>query len=246
MNINLMQGDCLELMKDIPNASVDMILCDLPYGITANKWDIIIPFNKLWEQYNRIIKGHGCIALFGREPFSSELRISNKKMYRYDWIWKKTRAGRFVQAHKMPMTIYENISIFYKHLPTYNPQMRKGKPYKRNDGKYVGKLKSSNNYKVKQVEGDRLYNGRFPVDVIAFANPNNKNVHPTQKPVDLLEYLIKTYTDEGMTVPYYNARNCTRYQSVQAYIEFLNDYFRYSYQVLKNYHFMVFNIADIV
>lgn len=200
MNINLMHGDCLELMKLIPTNSVDLVLCDLPYGLTANKWDVIIPFDKLWEQYNRIIKDNGCIALFGREPFSSELRLSNKKMYRYDWIWKKSRVGRFVQAHKMPMTSYENISIFYKHLPTYNPQMREGKPYKRNDGKFVGKLKSSKNYKVKQVEGDRVYKGRFPIDVIEFSNPNNKNVHPTQKPVDLLEYFIKTYTDENMTV----------------------------------------------
>lgn len=198
--IDLQRGDCLELMKSIPNESVDMILCDLPYGITANKWDIIIPFDKLWEQYNRIITKNGCIALFGREPFSSELRLSNKKMYRYDWIWKKTRVGRFVQAHRMPMTAYESISIFYKHLPTYNPQMREGKPYKRNDDKYVGRLKSSKNYKVKQIEGDRVYSGRFPIDVIEFSNPNNKNVHPTQKPVSLLEYLIRTYTNEGMTV----------------------------------------------
>ena len=95
--IDLQQGDCLELMKQIPDGGVDFVLCDLPYGITANKWDVVLPFDKLWEQYNRIIKDHGCIALFGREPFSSELRLSNKKMYRYDWIWKKTRAGRYLQ-----------------------------------------------------------------------------------------------------------------------------------------------------
>lgn len=198
-SIDLRQGDCLELMKQLPDESVDFVLCDLPYGITANKWDVVLPFNKLWEQYNRIIKDHGCIALFGREPFSSELRLSNKKMYRYDWIWKKTLPGRYVQSHKMPMAAFENISIFYKHLPTYNPQMREGKSYVRNDPNL--KYKTDRNMHVKDLPYERKYTGRFPIDVIEFSNGNHHHVlHPTQNPIDLLEYLIKTYTNEGMTV----------------------------------------------
>lgn len=196
--IDLQQGNCLDLMKQIPDGGVDFVLCDLPYGITANKWDVVLPFDKLWEQYNRIIKDHGCIALFGREPFSSELRLSNKKMYRYDWIWKKTLPGRYVQSHKMPMAAFENISIFYKHLPTYNPQMREGKSYVRNDPNL--KYKTDRNMHVKALPYERKYTGRFPIDVIEFSNGNHHVLHPTQKPIDLLEYLIKTYTNEDMTV----------------------------------------------
>src|SRR5574344_523494 len=133
--IDLRQGDCLEVMKDIPDKSIDMILCDLPYGTTDCKWDTVIPFDKLFEQYNRIIKMHGCIALFGQEPFSSKLRMSNLKYYRYDWIWEKTTALGFLNANKMPLRSHENISIFYKKLPVYNPQFNKGKPYKIKSGK---------------------------------------------------------------------------------------------------------------
>lgn len=127
--IDLRHGDCLEIMKDIPDKSIDMILCDLPYGTTACKWDIIIPFEELWVQYNRIIKDDGAIVLFGSEPFSSKLRISNLKMYRYDWIWEKTIASNFVMAKKQPLKKYENILVFYKKQPTYNPQMEIGKSY---------------------------------------------------------------------------------------------------------------------
>ena len=122
-NYKLLQGDCLELMKDISDKSVDMILCDLPYGTTKCKWDIVIPFDKLWEQYNRIIKDKGAILLFGSEPFSSKLRISNLRMYKYDWIWKKTKAQGFLNSKKMPLKDYENICVFYKRLPVYNPML---------------------------------------------------------------------------------------------------------------------------
>ena len=115
------KGDCLELMKDIPDGSVDMILCDLPYGTTACKWDTVIPFEPLWEQYNRIIKDNGAIVLFGSEPFSSKLRMSNIKNYKYDWYWYKSKSGNFMQANKMPHKRIETVSVFYLRQPTYNP-----------------------------------------------------------------------------------------------------------------------------
>jgi len=199
--IDLKQGDCLELMKDIPDESIDMVLADLPYGTTDNKWDNTISFDLLWKQYKRIIKDRGCIALFGQDPFSSKLRLSNEKMYRYDWIWYKTRAMGFFQVHSSPLRSYENISIFYKHLPTYNPQMREGfKPYYR---KGTGKPKSGKNYqKSITLDKGRINKDgtRYPINIIKFSNPNNHTIHPTQKPVPLLEYLIKTYTNEGEVV----------------------------------------------
>lgn len=188
-------------MKDIEDESIDMILADLPYGITANTWDAIIPFDKLWHQYNRIIKDNGCIALFGQEPFSSELRMSNLKMYRYDWIWVKSKAGGFLNAHKMPLRTHENVSIFYKHLPTYNPQMRLGfksyvqKPTRKISSNYKVSAKSAKKYKGSKSSGDR-----YPIDVINFKSISVKSMHPTQKPTDLLEYLIKTYTNPGNLV----------------------------------------------
>ena len=195
MKIDLKCGDCLELMKEIPDKSIDMILCDLPYGTTACKWDDIIPFELLWEQYNRIIKDNCAIVLFGSEPFSTLLRYSNLKMYRYDWIWKKTKAQGFLNSKKMPMKDYENIMVFYKSLPTYNPQnvaygnfnnFRKSKIGKTED--VYGTEKEFKNSKV----------GNYPKQIIEFSNPSNKgHLHPTQKPVALLEYLIKTYTNEN-------------------------------------------------
>lgn len=190
--INLQQGDCLELMKGIPDGSVDMILCDLSYGTTRNKWDSIIPFYELWQQYEKIIKDNGAIALFGQEPFSSKLRLSNIKMYRYDWTWIKESASGFLNAHRMPLKNSETISIFYKKLPVYNPQMRTGfKAYSIKQGKT-----KSSNY-GKQTGATTISNGeRFPITTINFKRDKNK-LHPTQKPVALLEYLIKTYTNEN-------------------------------------------------
>jgi len=197
MSVELWQGDCLELMRNIPDGSVDMVLCDLPYGVTRNKWDEAIPFDSLWKQYNRVCKPNAAICLFGQMPFTAALVMSNPKMFRYEWIWQKSMCAGFLNAHKMPLKVHEVISVFYKKLPTYNPQMRTGfKPYVKdgssrctsNYGKYASNIKSVSN-------GER-----FPVDVIKFANGNHGSVHPTQKPVPLLEYLIKTYTDEGETV----------------------------------------------
>ena len=194
-NINLYQGDCLEVMKEIKDKSIDMILCDLPYGTTKCKWDVIIPFDKLWEQYNRVIKDNGAIVLFGSEPFSSKLRISNLRMYKYDWIWKKTKAQGFLNSKKMPLKDYENICVFYKRLPVYNPQ-----------GIIYGNFQ--NDRKSKYIKGEDIYGkekefgishmSNFPKQIIEFSNPSGKGqLHPTQKPVELLEYLIKTYTNEN-------------------------------------------------
>jgi DNA modification methylase len=189
--IQLLHGDCLELMKDIPDKSIDMILCDLPYGTTRNKWDSVIPFDKLWEQYERIIKDNGAIVLFSQMPFTAKLICSNLKLFKYEWIWEKDNSTGFLNAKKMPLKIHENICVFYKSPPCYNPQMRKGfKPYKcKHDAQ-------SDNYgwhnKVWSVSDGE----RYPVDLIKL-NRDKSKIHPTQKPVALLEYLIKTYTNEG-------------------------------------------------
>lgn len=196
--ISLQQGDCLELMKEVEDKSVDLILCDLPYGTTHFKWDSIIPFDKLWEQYERVIKDNGAIVLFGAEPFSTKLRMSNMKLYRYDWIWEKSRSTLFLMAHKRPLNKHELISVFYKHLPKYNPQMSKGEPYKIKGGKArKGSGFQSGNLKYLDMVNDGV---RFPTTILNFPNQNNKRFHPTEKPLNILEYLIKTYTDESDVV----------------------------------------------
>ena len=189
--IDLRCGDCLELMKDIPDKSVDMILCDLPYGTTRNKWDSIIPLDKLWNEYERIIKDNGAIVLFSQMPFTAELTHSNLKLFKYEWIWEKDNGTGFLNAKKMPLKIHENILVFYKKLPTYNPQMRTGfKPYKCKQGRH------STNYGAYEQGHITESNGeRYPIDIIEFKK--DSGLHPTQKPVALLEYLIKTYTNEN-------------------------------------------------
>lgn len=198
--------DCLERMKDIPDKSIDMILCDLPYGTTACKWDIIIPFEPLWEQYNRIIKDNGAIALFGSEPFSSALRMSNIKNYKYDWIWEKNKPQGFLNAKKMPLKGYENISIFYNKPPTYNPQglikvdkvIKNGGTKNPTSNKKNGDKTSANNA-IKNEYYKQEYTN-YPNMILQFSNSDNKQVHPTQKPIELLEYLVKTYTQENEIV----------------------------------------------
>ena len=187
-------GDCLEVMKDIPDKSVDMILCDLPYGTTACKWDTIIPFEPLWEQYERVIKDNGAIVLTASQPFTSSLVMSNPRMFKYEWIWIKNRATGHLNAKIMPMKSHENIVVFCKKKTVYNPQKTKGKPYK--------KTPSTNTYKGygnhQPVYQDN--NGfRYPKTPLEFDSEQNE-FHPTQKPVALFEYLIKTYTNEGETV----------------------------------------------
>lgn len=188
--------DCLIGMKKIPNKSVDMILCDLPYGTTRNKWDVVIDFDELWSEYKRIIKERGIIVLTASEPFTSQLIMSNKKWFKYDLVWKKTHPKGHLNAKRMPLRGHENILIFYKKTPNYNPMMRKGKyRYKGNKGfneeRCYGKSKKYDNW-------NDLY---YPTSIIEISNANQMDkFHPTQKPVTLFEYLIKTYTNEGETV----------------------------------------------
>ena len=186
-------GDCLELMNDIPDGSIDMILCYLPYGTTKNKWDSVIPFEPLWEQYNRVIKDNAAIVLFSQMPFTVDLVASNYKDFRYEWIWEKLSASGHLNANRMPMKKHENILVFYKKLPTYNPQFTKGKPY------VATRSKHSSNYGKQKDNTTTINDGkRYPVDIIKFNN--DRGLHTTQKPVELLEYLIKTYTNEGEIV----------------------------------------------
>ena len=196
--MKLLQGDCLELMKDIPDGSIDMILADLPYGTTRNKWDSIIPLEPLWEQYNRVIKENGAIVLTAQTPFDKVLGVSNLDMLKYEWIWKKNRGTGHLNAKKMPLKNHENILVFYKKLPDYNPQMRKGEPYVRKDcGK--NSLNKGNYGKVNESNTTINRGERYPLSVVEFSSVERTS-HPTQKPVALFEYLIKTYTNEGDTV----------------------------------------------
>jgi len=189
--------DCLEGMKYIDDKSIDMILCDLPYGTTKCKWDIVIPFEPLWEQYERIIKDNGAIVLFGSQPFTSALVMSNLKLFRYEWIWQKTLATNFMLVKKQPAKKHENILVFYKKQPTYNPQMEIGKPYKDKPRKRTVGIHGNAETIKKAINNEGT---RYPSSVQLFSNGNNRNVHPTQKPVELCEYLIKTYTNENELV----------------------------------------------
>lgn len=197
--IQLIQGDCLEKMKDIPDNSIDCVITDPPYGTTACKWDIIIPFEQMWEQLNRVIKYNSAIVLFGTEPFSSKLRLSNLNMYKYDWVYVKSQAQNFLNAYKQPLRNNECISVFYNTQCTYITQMEYGKPYisKR------GKSNLSNSAILTKTLNDgnvTMNNGeRFPLTVTKCYS-SETGFHPTQKPVLLMEYLIKTYTNKNETV----------------------------------------------
>ena len=181
-------------MSRIQDNSVDMILCDLPYGTTQNKWDSVIPLDRLWAEYKRIIKKNGAIALFAQTPFDKILGCSNIEMLKYEWIWAKTEGTGFLNAKKMPLKFHENILVFYEKPPTYNPQMTKGKPYKyKKDGITSSNYGNSNGTDLIVNEGER-----HPKSIIEFKK--DKGLHPTQKPVALLEYLIRTYTNDGETI----------------------------------------------
>lgn len=192
--IKLMKGDCLEKMQDIPSGSVDAIITDPPYGSTCCAWDSIIPLEPMWEQLKRITKKNGAIVLFGQNSFSFKLGLSNERMFRYTWVWEKTKSGGFLNANRMPLQAHEDILIFYKKLPTYNPQFEAGKPYTKKaitngDGGNYGKFNRVGEVNVN--EGTR-----FPRSVLKMPNDNHGSLHPTQKPVALMEYLIKTYTND--------------------------------------------------
>lgn len=189
--MTLLQGDCLELMEDISDKSIDLILCDLPYGTTQCKWDSVIPFDDLWKQYNRIIKDRGAIVLFGVEPFSSALRMSNIKNYKYDWIWEKKQGTNQLNAKIQPLRKHENICVFYKKHPTYNPQMEEGSPYT------INRNTQTELYNAQKPSNTVNTGTRYPTTILRFSRELKNRFHPTQKPVALLEYLIKTYTNEG-------------------------------------------------
>lgn len=197
--IKLMQGDCLELMKEIPDGSVDMVLCDLPYGTTRNKWDDVIPFEPLWQQYHRICKRNAAVLLFGQPPFTALEITSNVREFRYEWIYEKTNATGFLNASRMPLKSHESILVFYKSLPTFNPQYVDGAPYRK-----TGAKRASSNYgKFLQQEVRQYEAKKFPRDVLKISNCSlgaDRGSHLTQKPVALLEYLIRTYTNDGETV----------------------------------------------
>ena len=195
VDIKLMQGDCLEKMKDIPDGSVDMVLCDLPYGTTACKWDSVIPFEPLWEQYRRIAKKNAAIVLTASQPFTTALIASNLKEFRYCWVWEKQQPTGFLDARRKPMKAHEDVCVFYAATATYNPQGLEEiapRTVKRtNTGGVYGKAAGT-------ASVQRFTN--YPRSVLKIDRVTHGQVHPTQKPVALMEYLIRTYTNEGETV----------------------------------------------
>lgn len=199
--VELYSGDCLVEMDKLieRGVKVDAIITDPPYGTTACKWDSIIPFEPMWERLNKLIKTNGAIVLFGSEPFSSALRMSNIKNYKYDWVWEKSKPSNFLNCKKQPMRKYENVSVFYYKQCCYNPQ-----------GLVYGEFNNNRPSKDKKVKGGYIYGEEkqigfskakgYPTNKLKFSNPNNNLSHPTQKPVALMEYLIKTYTNENETI----------------------------------------------
>jgi len=193
-NYNIINGDCLIEMKNIQDKSIDMILCDLPYGMTKNAWDVVIPFDKLWSEYSRIIKDNGAIVLFGSQPFTSIMITTNLKMFRYCLVWEKNKFSDFLNSKRKPMKTNEDIAVFYKKQPIYNPQYWYSTPYTRwNTQTAVDKQSNYGTHKENYVQSDGK---RLPTTVLKF-NRVERPQHPTQKPTDLLEWLIKTYTNEN-------------------------------------------------
>ncbi len=196
--MNLMQGDCLERMKEIPDGSVDLVLNDPPYGATQNKWDSIIPLDLMWGQLKRIIKPNGAIVMTASQPFTTTLITSNIKQFKYCWVWDKKNSSGFLNAKKQPLRRTEDVCVFYAKQCTYRPEMEvRGKPRKKGD---YNKINGSDNYG--NYNNTPSYNNEYyPTNILEISNANRKGgVHPTQKPVALMEYLVKTYTNEGETV----------------------------------------------
>lgn len=192
-------GDCLEVMKKIPDGSVDMVLCDLPYGTTACKWDEVIEMDLLWPHYNRIVKDSGAMLFFATNPFAANLIVSNLQNFKYEWIWDKRIGGNVGLANKMPLKTHEMVLVFYRKSPRYNPQFHSDFTPLRGKVTRTKSLSAAMSSKVSKLSGKR----GFPRTIQTFMRPNNRTgggLHPTQKPVALLEYLIKTYTNEGETV----------------------------------------------
>ena len=191
----LFEGDCLEYMKEIPDGSVDMILCDLPYGMTQNKWDSYIPLDKLWEQYNRIIKTNGAIVLTSNGVFTAKLILSQPNIYKYKWVWEKSKPTNFLNAKKQPLRKHEDVCVFYKKQPVYHPQMTKGEPYEK------GKRKNQQCGNYGDFESVHVASDgeRYPTDIIYVKTAESEGpvLHPTQKPIELGRYMVRTYTNPG-------------------------------------------------
>lgn len=199
----LYNGDCIELMQQIPENSIDMICCDLPYGVTQHKSDVVIPFDKLWLQYERVIKDNGCIALFGQGLFYVDLVNSNRKLFRYDLVWDKVLTSGFLNAKRMPLRQHEQIAVFYKKLPVFNPQFTEGKPLHGKGSAYLSKELRNENYGKFQATDDvrKGSTDKYPTSILRFAKPHPSIAkHRTEKSIECLEWLIKTYTNEGDTV----------------------------------------------
>lgn len=192
-NYELWQGECIGLMSNIPNQSIDLICVDLPYGVTQNKWDSIIPLDKMWEQFNRIIKENGAIILTATQPFTSILVMSNLKDFKYDIIWEKTISSGQLNVGHQPLRNHESILVFYKKKPTYNEQKTLGDPYSINRKADY----KENNYNEQKASSKNNTGYRHAKSVIKISNPRIKGGHPTQKPQELMEHLIKTYSNEG-------------------------------------------------
>ena len=197
--MQLIHGDCLEKMKDIPDKSIDMILCDLPYGTTACKWDVVIPFEPLWAQYKRIIKDRGAIVLFGSQPFTTVMINSNIRLFHHSWVWAKRFAGNYAQAKTHPQKVHEDIAVFGDRVVYYPQKTQRDTPIKK------GKNAGGNIYGGVSGLGrddyvDKIYTDKYPESILYYSSRSDVRIHPTQKPVALLEYLIKTYTHKGETV----------------------------------------------
>jgi site-specific DNA-methyltransferase (adenine-specific)/modification methylase len=198
---NIFEGDCLDIMPHLPTHSVDMVLCDLPYGTTQNKWDSIIPLDKLWEQYERVVKPNGAVVLTSQGIFTAKLILSNERNFKYKIIWEKSKPTNFLNSKKQPLRKHEDICVFYNKFPTYNPQMQAGKAYSKGVRKnqFTG---SYGNFKPVLVESKSGL--RYPTDIVYFKTPESEGCgtvwHPTQKPVELGRYLIKTFTNPGDVV----------------------------------------------
>ena len=195
---NVYEGDCLEIMKQLPDNSIDMVLCDLPYGTTQNKWDSVIPLDELWKQYRRVVKDNGAIVLTSQGMFTAELMLSNPSMFKYKWVWEKSKSTNFLNAKKQPLRKHEDVCVFYKKQPIYHPQMIEGEPY----DKGVRKNQLSGSYGdflPVHVQSDGK---RYPTDIIYFktAESEGKVYHPTQKPIELGRYFVRTYTEPGAVV----------------------------------------------
>lgn len=191
----IFEGDCLKIMKQFPENSIDMVMCDLPYGTTQNKWDSVIPLDKLWKEYQRIVKDDGAIVLTSQGLFTAQLMMSNPKLFKYKWVWEKSKPTNFLNSKKQPLRKHEDICVFYKKQPTYNPQMIEGTPY----DKGVRKDQLSGSYGDFKPVHVHSSGERYPTDIVYFktAECEGRVIHPTQKPIELGRYFIRTYSRPG-------------------------------------------------